>query len=109
MDQWDQGPPEHTMDHRIGASHKRNIIYQVVSTWNREHPGNQQQPGNQESGDPNQRNSFKVSVVDSFGLTDARPETTRDGRHWALEMEEIKLLRPLLGEAEGICQMEIYG
>ena len=93
MDQWDKGPPEHTMDHRIGASRKGNILYQVVSTWNREHA---------ETGGA----SFKVSVIDTFGLTDARPETTRDGRHWAAEMDDIKLLRPLLGEAEGFVRWD---
>jgi len=46
---------------------------------------------------------FRVSVVDSWALTDNRPETVFEGRHWLNEYEhrDKERQRPLLGEASG--------
>lgn len=45
---------------------------------------------------------FKLSVVDAFAMTDARPESTSDGTHWVEENEKSYLIRPTVGECEGI-------
>lgn len=81
---WSQGPPDDSLDFRIGVSKKRQVAYQAASEWNRKN-----QP-------------FKLSVVDAFAMTDARPETTNDGTHWVEEHEKSHLIRPTVGEAEGI-------
>jgi hypothetical protein len=45
---------------------------------------------------------FRVSVVDAWLLTDNRPETTNEGRHWIDEGKgNFVTKRPLIGEAEG--------
>jgi len=45
---------------------------------------------------------FRTSVVDVWQLTDNRPETSSEGRHWVYERTGDASLsaRPLMGEAE---------
>lgn len=59
---------------------------EVARLWNREY-----------------RNAFRLSVVDEWRLTDNRPETTFEGRHWVSEWFSTGnyAYRPLIGEAEG--------
>jgi hypothetical protein len=45
---------------------------------------------------------FRVSVVDAWLLTDHRPETTSEGRHWIAENKKLTLLRNGIGEPDGI-------
>ena len=49
---------------------------------------------------------FRLSVVDAWKVTDDRPETVYDGRHWIVEEHydryRVSEFRPLIGEAEGI-------
>ncbi|SCV68273.1 BQ2448_394 [Microbotryum intermedium] len=46
--------------------------------------------------------SVRVDFVDYFRLTDGRPETSTDGRHWAMEsdFETVTKMRPLVGSAD---------
>ncbi|SCZ90073.1 BZ3500_MvSof-1268-A1-R1_Chr1-3g01759 [Microbotryum saponariae] len=45
---------------------------------------------------------LRINFIDFYGLTDARPETSSDGRHWVKEDESASLLqsRPLVGDAD---------
>ncbi|KDE08460.1 hypothetical protein MVLG_01242 [Microbotryum lychnidis-dioicae p1A1 Lamole] len=45
---------------------------------------------------------LRVDFVDHFRLTDARPETSTDGRHWAMksDFETVSKMRPLVGSAD---------
>jgi hypothetical protein len=52
---------------------------------------------------------FKVSCVDAFWLTDARPESTSDGRHYSAEGEGWRSQRPLIGEADCITSLQWVG
>ena len=46
-------------------------------------------------------------MIDAWFLTDPRPETTFDGRHYSGESEDVIEDRPLMGEADGIQNSEI--
>jgi len=65
---------------------KRLGIIELAKRWNKEHDG------------------FRVSVVDAWLLTDSRPETTSDGRHYTAAEDQpwYGPQRPLMGEADGI-------
>ena len=45
---------------------------------------------------------IRLSVIDAWLLTDSRPETNYDGRHYSGENEDTTPDRPLIGEADGI-------
>jgi hypothetical protein len=63
----------------------------MAKEWNRVH---QAQP------------PFRLSVVDAWQLTDHRPETTTDGRHWISEsLTQFWDKRSRIGEAEGTYQL----
>lgn len=80
-------PPEDSLDFRIGGAKKRHAIYEVARRWNRQF---------------SQSPPFKVSAIDVWQLTDNRPETTNDGRHWIDEGRgDFVRIRPGIGEAEG--------
>ena len=73
--------------YRYGESKVRFAIYSVAKNWNamyRESP------------------PFRVSVVDAWLLTDHRPETTSEGRHWIAEDDKFRILRNGIGESDGI-------
>ena len=44
---------------------------------------------------------MRVSVVDAWEITDPRPETTSDGRHYSSDNPNIGQQRPYVGEADG--------
>jgi hypothetical protein len=74
---------------RQGGARKRHKIFEIARRWNREHRERGYEP-------------FRVSVVDAWMMTDNRPETTSDGRHWVPEGGNPWPQRPRIGEAEGI-------
>ena len=42
-------------------------------------------------------------MVDAWKLTDNRPETSFEGRHWVIDqIDDRASRRPLIGEAEGM-------
>ena len=65
----------------------RHAVYRVARTWNKIYKDNP---------------PFRVSVVDAWLLTDNRPETTMEGRHWIAEDKKYKAFRKGIGEADGI-------
>lgn len=75
---------------RYGAGNMRFAVYRVAQTWNQMYKNNP---------------PFRVSVVDAWLLTDNRPETTSEGRHWIAEDKKFKELRQGIGEADGILRI----
>ena len=65
----------------------RHTITKVAKDWNKMHGTDA---------------PFKVSVVDVWLLTDNRPETTTEGRHWVLEGPYPITWRKGIGTAVGI-------
>jgi hypothetical protein len=84
-------PPDDSLDFRLGGSKKRQAIYQTARVWNNLHRENP---------------PFRVSVVDAWKLTDNRPETTYEGRHWIAEGKKI-CPRKSVGETEGISTLYV--
>ena len=73
-----------SLNYRLGSYLKRQAIYEVARRWNL-------------------KKSFRVSVVDAWKLTDNRPETSFEGRHWVIDqIDDRASRRPLIGEAEGM-------
>jgi hypothetical protein len=72
-----------SLDFRIGGAVKRHAVFDVAKSWNAVH------------------DSFRLSVVDAWFLTDSRPETSFDGRHWSEDENPARNERPLMGEADG--------
>jgi hypothetical protein len=62
--------PRESISFRYGAEKARHTITNVAKDWSRERAENP---------------PFRVSVVDAWLLTDNRPETTTEGRHWVVE------------------------
>jgi hypothetical protein len=69
---------------------KRHGVIELAKRWNEQH-----------------KDGFRVSVVDAWQLTDGRPETTSDGRHYSPPDEKPydAAERPLMGEADGTSQV----
>lgn len=78
----DHTPPDDSLDFRFGASRKRWAIYDLAKTWN-------------------EGTGVRVSVVDAWEITDPRPETTSDGRHYSSDNPKIGEQRRYVGEADG--------
>jgi hypothetical protein len=87
-----ENKPSESLDFRFGGNIKRHAVIDVAEKWNEEH-----------------EEGFRVSVVDAWWLTDSRPETTSDGRHYSSPEEKpwYAAERPLMGEADGmfLCSM----
>jgi hypothetical protein len=67
-------------------SQKRHAVYEVARQFHLENVDNP---------------PFKVSVVDAWQLTDNRPETTSEGRHWIAEDSAYREFRNGIGEGDG--------
>ena len=80
-----QWAPQDSYEFRLGGSLKRHVIFDIARQWNRV---NQEDP------------PFRVSVADAWLLTDNRPETTSEGRHWVGEGETFAKIRGI-GEPAG--------
>ena len=78
----DNPSPDDSLDFRFGASRKRWAIYDLAKTWN-------------------EGTGVRVSVVDAWEITDPRPETTSDGRHYSSDNAKIGEQRRYVGEADG--------
>ena len=74
-------PPDDSLDFRYGGAKQRHAIFEIGRQWT--------------------DSAFRVSVIDAWLLTDPRPETTFDGRHYSGESEDALEDRPLMGEADG--------
>jgi hypothetical protein len=81
----DNETPDDSLDFRYGGSQKRHAIFEAAKRWNREHSGDI---------------PFLVSAIDAWFLTDSRPETSADGRHWSEERTPAWDDRPSIGEAD---------
>jgi hypothetical protein len=81
------------LDFRYGGAKKRFAVFDVARRWNRLHH-------------TDEATSFRLSAVDAWFLTDNRPETTSDGRHYTLERAGNDK-RPLIGEADGISYLSM--
>jgi len=80
--------PEDSLYFRKGGEIKRHGIYDVAREWNLRHQKNP---------------PFRVSVVDTWYLTDNRPETSVEGLHWITELHgDVSRFRPMVGEAMGM-------
>jgi hypothetical protein len=86
---WDPNSelPDDSLDFRYGGAKQRSAVFEIGRKWIQQ----------------NTESQFRLSVIDAWLLTDSRPETTSDGRHYSGENDDTQLLqdRPLMGEADG--------
>lgn len=77
--------PDDSLDFRYGGAKQRRAVFEIARSWIQQNP----------------ESSFRLSVIDAWLLTDSRPETTSDGRHYSADIEDVVEDRPLMGEADG--------
>ena len=83
-----EGIPESSLlDLRWATSLSRSYVFKTARAWNKAHKANP---------------PFRLSVIDGWQLTDNRPETSSEGRHWISEdVGELDTFRKGIGEPDG--------